>query len=194
MDAWIGSLIGGVTGGVIGHFTNHALVWIKESLQSSPERKFICAELVFLLENYARKCAEVVNDNGEPSEPYGELQPITVLPDVIDYTVIKGNWRALKSKTMYEICSMPPLQHESIKLISFMGDMSSPPEHREYFDERQFQFAQLGIKAAELACEIRKENHFPNGNLDAWVVPTMQAKILEIIRKRERYKDDDEGL
>ena len=65
MDAWIGSMIGGAVGAVIGHITNHCIGWYKENKQSSPERKFICAELVFLLEEYAKKCAEISEDYGE---------------------------------------------------------------------------------------------------------------------------------
>ncbi|WP_029589803.1 hypothetical protein [Franconibacter helveticus] len=192
MDAWLGSLIGGVAGGVIGHFTNHAIVWFKENKQSSPERRFICVEIVFLLESYSRKCAEVVNDDGEPTDPHGELTPVVLLPDVIDYSVIKGNWRALKSETMYGICSLPPLQRRAVDNISFMSEMSSLPDNREYFDERQLQFAQLGLKAAKLACEIRKENLFPESDLKTWVIPTMQEKISQITSKRERYKVDEE--
>ena len=102
MELWVGSMIGGVIGAVMGHGANHFIGWFKENKQSSPERKFICAELVFLLENYAVKCAEVVQDDGEPNGDQGEYDTTTKIPDKIDYSLVKGNWKSLKSKTMYE--------------------------------------------------------------------------------------------
>lgn len=193
MELWVGSMIGGVIGAVIGHGANHFIGWFKENKQSSPERKFICAELVFLLENYAVKCAEVVQDDGEPNGDQGEYESTTQLPEKIDYSLVKGNWKSLKSKTMYEICSLPMKQNEAIKSINFMGEyMSSPPDHREYFDERQYQFSLLGLKAAEIASGIRKENGFPATELAKWVLPALEERLQKIKDKRLKYQDEED--
>lgn len=193
MELWVGSMIGGVVGAVIGHIANHFIGWFKENRQSSPERKFICAELVFLLENYAVKCADVAQDDGEPNGDQGDSRPVTKEPDRIDYSLVKGNWKSLKSKTMYEICSLPMRQNEALKLINFAGDyMSSYPDHREYFDERQFQFAALGLKAAEIANSIRKENGFPQTELAGWVIPALEEKYQKIKTKRLKYEDEEQ--
>ncbi|MGQ3910021.1 hypothetical protein [Enterobacter hormaechei] len=194
MELWVGSMIGGAIGAVIGHGANHFIGWFKENKQSSPERKFICAELVFLLENYAVKCAEVVQDDGEPNGDQGEYETTTLLPDKIDYSLVKGNWKSLNSKTMYEICSLPMKQNEAVEYINYVGaNMSSPPDHREFFDERQYQFSLLGLKAAEIASGIRKENGFPATELAKWVIPTLEGKLHKIKVKRLKHQDE-EGL
>lgn len=193
MELWVGSMIGGAIGAVIGHGANHFIGWFKENKQSSPERKFICAELVFLLENYAVKCAEVVQDDGEPYGDRGEYDATTIMPDKIDYSLVKGNWKSLKSKTIYEICSLPMKQDEAIKAINFASEhMSSPPYHREFFEERQFQFALLGLKAAEIASGIRKENDFPDTELTSWVIPALNERLLKIKTKRQKYQDEED--
>ncbi|HGI7057836.1 TPA: hypothetical protein ACJTON_000388 [Klebsiella pneumoniae] len=113
MDAWVGSMIGGAVGAVIGHITNHYIGWYKENKQFSPERKFICAELIFLLEDYAKKCAEVATDYGEYTGEQGEAQSAISPPKLLDYSSIKGNWRSLSSDIMYRVCSLPVEQKEA---------------------------------------------------------------------------------
>ncbi|WP_110875939.1 hypothetical protein [Franconibacter helveticus] len=189
MEIWVGSMIGGVVGAVGGHFANHLIGWFKENRQSSPERKFICVELVFLLENYAYKCAEVAQDYGEPNGMQGEYESVTEIPDRIDYSLVKGNWKSLNSQTMYEICSLPMRQNEAMKVINHTGEYSSyPPFHRDYFEERQFQFALLGLKALKIADRIRKENGFPETELAEWVLPALQEKYEKLKGKRFQYQ------
>lgn len=192
MEAWVGGMIGGAVGAVIGHAANHFIGWFKESRQSSPERKFICAELVFLLEDYASKCADVAQDDGEPIGPHGEYRSITSRPEPIDHSMVKGNWRALSSDVMYDVCSIAPLQREALEKIVSADENSTPPDNDEYFRERQLQFSMLGLKAANLAIRIRKENNFPDSRLYKWVIPTMQTKKSSIAAKRKKYSDDDD--
>ncbi|WLD34107.1 hypothetical protein QTN38_010655 [Enterobacter cloacae subsp. cloacae] len=168
-------MIGGAIESVIGHGANHLFGWYKENIQSSPERKFICAELVFLLEYYAVKFADAVQDGGEPNGNQGEYEMTTKNPDKIDYSLVKGSCKSLKSKITYEICSLPVRQSEAIKVINFAGEYSSsPPEHREFFEESQYQFALLGLKAANIASEIRQENGFPDTGLATWAIPAFE--------------------
>lgn len=84
MDTWVGSMIGGIVGAVIGHAANHCIGWFKETKQSSPERKFICAELVFILECDAVKCAEVVQDERPtPSIRYNRASAVVNRPMIL---------------------------------------------------------------------------------------------------------------
>ena len=94
---------------------------------------------------------------------------------------------------MYEICSLPMKQNEAMKAINFAGEyMSSPPDHREFFEERQFQFALLGLKAAEIASGIRKENGFPDTELASWVIPALEERLHKIKTKRLKYQDEED--
>lgn len=178
MDAWIGSMVGGVVGAVIGHLANHFISWFKENKQSSPERKFVCIELIFLLEDYATKCADVAQDEGEPVGVEGEYESVIRYPEPIDYSSVKGNWKALNSKIMYEVCSLPVLQKNAIQKINFIGsDSSTPPRHTKYFDARRYWFSVLGLKAAEIADKIREENGFPKSDLGEWIQPTLESCV-----------------
>ncbi|MGG8241840.1 hypothetical protein PGO51_02400 [Klebsiella aerogenes] len=185
MDAWIGSVIGGAVGVVIGHAANHLLGWYKENKQSSPERKFICAELIFLLEDYAKKCAEIAIDDGEYTGEQGEAQPVTSPPELLDYSSVKGNWRSLSSDIMYQVCSLPAEQKEVRKMVSASWELDShPPDYKNYFETRQYHYSVLGLKAAKIASDIRKQNNFPEGDLNRWEIPTMTSKIKALEKKQ----------
>lgn len=173
-------MIGGGVGAVVGHVANHFISWIKENRQSSPERRFICAEIIFILEEYADKCAKVAQDNGEPCGETGEYQPVTTDPEPVDYSIVKGNWRAIDSKTMYTICSLPVLQNKALEHMSLVAEHKyNPPEDAEYFEARQYEFSVLGLKAANLAIEIRANNSFPDTDLTKFAIPTMERVLKE---------------
>lgn len=185
MDAWIGSMIGGGVGAVVGHVANHFISWIKENRQSSPERRFICAEIIFILEEYADKCAKVAQDFGQPYGKMGVYEPVTITPEPVDYSLVKGNWRAIDSKTMYTICSLPILQKKSLEKMDLIAEYKSfPPEDTEYFEARQYEFSVLGLKAAKLAMDIRADNSFPDTDLTEFTIPTME----QVVKKHNSRK------
>lgn len=190
MDAWVGSMLGGAVGVVIGHITNHYIGWYKEDKQSSPERKFICAELIFLLEDYAKNCAEIATDNGEYTGEQGEAQPVTSPPELLDYSSIKGNWRSLSSDIMYRVCSLPAEQKDAGKKISASWEYEGyPPDYKDYFETRQYQYSLLGLKAALIAEDVRKQCGFPDGDLWNWVIPTMEKKVKIYEKKHPKNKN-----
>lgn len=190
MDAWVGSMIGGAVGAVIGHITNHYIGWYKENKQSSPERKFICAELIFLLEDYAKKCAEVATDDGEYTGEQGEAQSAISPPKLLDYTSIKGNWRSLSSEIMYRVCSLPAEQKEAGRKVSASWEYEAyPPDYKDYFETRQYQYSLLGLKAAQIAEDVRKQNKFPDGDLCEWTIPTMEKKVKTYEKKYPKKKN-----
>ncbi len=41
-------------------------------------------------------------------------------------------------------------------MVSGSWEFSCPPDYEEYFEERQYQFACLGLKAAQIAAELRE--------------------------------------
>lgn len=186
MDAWLGGLIGGAGGAVIGHFANHAISWVKETVQSNPERKFICVELIFKLEEFARKCEEVARDYGQPQGEQGEYEAEVKCPDIFDYSLIKGNWKALKPELIYRICNLPVMHREARHQLSWAGECATPPDFSEYFEVRRYEYALLGLEAATLATDLRRQSKFPEGNLDCWIIPSMIKERDCVVAERKK--------
>ena len=75
--------------------------------------------------------------------------------------------------------------------IDFEAEQAGPPDYEEFFEERQVQFAELGLAAAELADELRRLVKLPGPKQSGkWnPVAAMQTRRAELSeRRRERAK------
>lgn len=111
--SWIFQILtSGLTGGIAGGVVNQGMTWWRESRTASKksqyELSFIAVDLVFRLEKLAEQCAEIVKDQGCPDlySRSGMFTPTTPYP-VFSISEVKGDWRFLDTKMMYQIHSLP---------------------------------------------------------------------------------------
>lgn len=148
------------------------------------ERYFIATGLVFLLERYAEGCARVVTDYGKNNEDRQPERKAVMDYPVLDLTSVVGDWRALYSHHNYRVRELPVLQNEARGAIAHAAQIPAPPLHEEYFRERQYQFARLGIRAVTIAVRLRREAGLPETRLKGHEWSAVN-KFLEVLR-RER--------
>lgn len=126
---------------------------------------YLTTELVFVLERYAEVCARVASDNGKDDDSrQPERKSMTDYPE-LNLADVAGDWRALEFRHMYRIRELPVLQDEALRAIAYAGEIPLPPLHEDYFRERQYQFARLGIKAVILAVRLRQATGLPGTRL-----------------------------
>lgn len=148
------------------------------------ELLFIATELVFLLEDFAEKCALVAADNGEMNQ-----EGITVAtespPDLV-LTPVTGDWRVVPAKLMYSIRELPVLITEAGKYVSSAYENDWPPDYSRAFWERQYQYSRLGLKAAFAAIRLRKIAGLPPTRLDIteWSILPMLWRLWKQERQR----------
>ena len=155
---------------------------LKEKL--ARERYFIATDLVFMLERYAEGCARIVTDYGKDNDDrQPEREAMPDYPD-LNLTNVSGDWRTLDQHVLYRIRELPVLQNEARGAIAHAAQIPAPPSHEEYFRERQYQFARLGIRAVTIAVRLRREAGLPETRLKGheW---SAVSKFLEVLR-RER--------
>ncbi|EKZ5233329.1 hypothetical protein [Klebsiella pneumoniae] len=148
------------------------------------ERLFIATELVFLLEQFAEDCAQVATDNGVPDRQ-GEYSPVVQSPD-LTFLNVSGDWRTLSSLIMYRVRELPVLQSEARRDIAVVSNYSWAPYHKEGFQERQYQYARLGLKALILSRRLRKLVHLPGTRLDA--TKWSAQPVLWQVWRQERHR------
>lgn len=150
------------------------------------ERYFIAIKLVFILEEFAEGCARVANDNGENNDANQPEREPTVNYPALNFKDIPGDWRSLPAQLMYRIHELPVLQDEAGRAISFASEHSWAPYHTEYFRERQYHYARLGLKAIIQARRLRKIAGFPDTRLDAspWSAQPILWEAWRIERRR----------
>lgn len=161
--------LAGIGGALGSQWLSHVLITGREKRASEDkqqkERHFISVELVLLLEKYAEGCARVAADDGEDNDaPQPERMPTVNYPE-LNLQEISGDWRLLKALLMYRIRELPVLQNEARSMIEAALDAYDPPYHAQYFYERQYQFARLGMKAVILAMRLRKSEGLPETRL-----------------------------
>lgn len=193
----ISTLAGGVlTGGVVllVSWLNHRYAREREAIAAEERQRhelsitedkkakellFIPTELVFLLEDFAEKCALVAADNGEINQ-----EGITVAtespPDLV-LTPVTGDWRVVPS-----IRELPVLITEAGKYVSSAYENDWPPDYSRAFWERQYQYSRLGLKAAFAAIRLRKIAGLPPTRLDIteWSILPMLWRLWKQERQR----------
>ncbi|HCT7763592.1 TPA: hypothetical protein OT831_001524 [Klebsiella pneumoniae] len=84
---------------------------------------------------------------------------------------------------------MPAEQKDARKKLSASWDLEAyPPDYKDYFEERQYQYSLLGLKAAYIAEDVRKQNRFPDSDLWDYVIPTMEKKVKSYGKKPPKKK------
>jgi len=90
---------------------------------------------------------------------------------------------------MYEILSFPSDIEAADGVIRHTWDHAAlPPDYEEGFEERAFQYAQLGLKAYELAKKLRDAYQIPPRDYNNWdPVSELKSDLEKIKTRREAH-------
>lgn len=150
------------------------------------ERHFIATELVFVLERFAEACSYVASDTGEDNtDPQPTREPTVDYPE-LSFSDVSGDWRVLDTRLMYRIRELPVLQMEANKVIANVGEGDNYGSRREYFRERWYRYAGLGLKAIIQARRLRRMARFPDTPLARtyWSAQYVMKDVWRIERRR----------
>lgn len=149
---------------------------------------YIATELVFLLEEFAEKCALAAADNGERNQD--GITVLTEVAPVLDLTRVTGDWRVLPPKLMYRIRELPILLTEADKYVASAYENDHPEDYSHTFWEMQYQYSRLGLKALFSAIRLRKASGLPPTRLNAtsWSVQPMLMKLWRQERSRRTVR------
>ncbi|ECH4533797.1 hypothetical protein FRI63_08300 [Salmonella enterica] len=150
--------------GLTHHFTRKREERAAAAKQAS-ERLYIATELVFLLEQFAEGSTLVAADSGEQDKD-GITVPTETQPD-IELTLVKGDWQVLPAKLIYRIRELPMLRAEAGKYVASAYENSWPPDYSPTFQERQYQYSRLGLKALFAAIRLLEVAGLPSTRLNA---------------------------
>lgn len=154
----------GLVGVVVGAVMTFARdLWFQRQ-RDLKERQYLAIQVSSLLERYVSGCVEVVADNGlyhgQPDEN-GIYQAQAEEPK-FEPELLQVDWKSLPPNLMYEILDFPLLIADVQSFLADVGDMSAPPDYEEWFEERQYQYAYLGLQAASLSERLRNRIGLPS--------------------------------
>lgn len=178
----------GLIGVLIGVFSTWGQSWWSERRSTSRAAHYLAVRVVCVLDQYVERCAEVVSDDGlsfGQRNPDGCLEPQVPLPgppmfpDDVD-------WKNISHDLMYRMLSMPADVEAADKGIDFVWNVvASPPDYDEFFEERNYQYGRIGLKASALANELREAYRIPQRELGDW---NPLEKLSEAIKEAEETR------
>lgn len=177
------SAIFGLLGVILGSFLTVAKEWWFDRRKNQKEVEFLSIHMVCLLEKFIDGCIDIIQDNGEYDER--DCLTTTVLSPIFEPQSLKVEWKALPSKLMYDILNFPnEIEIANRQISNAFEFLAFPPDYDEGFEERQYQYALLGLKAFELAQKLR--------NLAK--LPKYESRVFDPIKIMNDEKDKIEKL
>lgn len=178
----------GLLGIVLGSFLSTAFSIVRELYaeirSKKKEAEYLAIRMICIFDSFVEGCAAVVGDDGlcdgqADDEGYSRIQVASPELDV----QLKGvDWKSFPPKLMYEILYFPNLIKNAESYISSTFEYAAyPPDFSEGFEERQCQYAKLGISASELTKKLRAKYKIPKNHTLNWDMAEYMLKEKEKI-------------
>lgn len=164
------------------------------------ERAYISVQLVFLLDKFIARCADVAWDRGcDPTSPEpddSELADQTQIP-IFDMSSVKGEHKYLKPDTLAKLHSIEIRLHQANEALR---DEDSDWYYSEclwkYYERRRELYGQVGFYAASIAKYLRNEFKIetshgwePSERIEGSIKDLEEIKAERAERKKQREAD-----
>lgn len=165
------SAIFGLVGVALGALLTVAKEWWFQSRKTKKDAEYLAIQVSCELERYLARCAEVAGDDGLRDGQTDEngYHSIQVEAPIFDPKSFGVEWRSLPGNLMYEVLDFPYQGEVARRHVAAAFEYdASPPDYSEGFEERQLQYAVLGIAASQLATKLRKHARLPVRSIGEW--------------------------
>ncbi len=149
----------GFVGVIIGALLAPGIEWFRSWRSSKRNARYLAIRVTCILDDFVSKCVEVVNDDGERDNE-GYYSYPTRLPDIQPFPE-NLDWKSIHHKMMYRILILPSKIKDAVNAINFACDHYISPPYDDLGPERQYEFAGLGLYAAQLARDLRQTYDMP---------------------------------
>jgi len=178
----------GLLGVVVGFMLNLAYgAWGKRK-QRKQEQYYLAVMVTMHLDRFFDEAVLVFCDNGERAQD-GYFYPSTSDPK-LELPSKEVDWRSLPQDLMRDILWLPERILDAQKLIaSTLEYAASPPDFEEYFEARQYEFAQLALSANKLSIKLRKVAKLPLRTIgDKYYDPI--TNMMKLVAKVDKAREE----
>lgn len=161
----------GLVGVALGVFLTVVKEWWFQHRKNVKDAEYLSIQMISMLDRYVAGCVEVVCDDGlymgQPDEQgYSRIQ---VEPPNFEPEVAKVEWKSLPTALMYEVLTFPnKIEVANNRISAAFEYAASPPDYGEGFEERQLQYAELGLEANDIASKLREHANLPPKPKNDW--------------------------
>lgn len=191
----LGQMLGPAVIGLIGVVVGAGLTYLRErsaeKRKASKDAALLAAIIGGELDKFISSCADVAQDDGEVDRDTGFTNERTEVPS-FDPSKFAVEWRSIDEKIMFDIHDLPYQIGFSNDAISATGEYDSPPDYSEWFDERQYQYARLGLHCVNIVARLRAAAKLrPRPKTFEWKPEEVfQTKIDKIETQRAKRNQD----
>ena len=174
--------------GLFGVIVGAILPWFRDRWSNKRQAGYLAIRVVCILDEFLEQCTSIVGDSGL-CNPDGSLEAQVSQPN--DLPLPKDvDWRSIDHGLMYKILVFPSRIQRDNRSISFAADNSFPPHYDEFYEERQYRYACLGLDAAALTQELQTTYGIPPQEFGHWnpvsYLKDEKAKIEQL--RADRHK------
>lgn len=132
--------------------------------------RYLAIRVVIALDKYVENCADVATDDGLSQgqrnadgylEEQVELPSAPTFPQDLD-------WKSIDHELTYRLLSLSNEAEAANRAIGFAWENAFPPDFEEAFEERQYQYAKLGLATFALTQELREKYGIHPKKLAKW--------------------------
>jgi len=185
------SAIFGLIGVALGALLTVVREWWFQSRKNKKDAEYLSILVSCELERYAARCAAVVGDDGlcegQPDERgYSSIQ---VEAPKFEPHAFSVEWKSLPAHLMYEVLDFPNKAELASESVSAAFEyVASPPDYWEGFEERQLQYACLGLAALKLAEKLLGYVGLPPRDIGEWNPAEYMEKHRTDIESRRKER------
>jgi hypothetical protein len=184
------SAIFGLIGVALGALLTIAREWWFQSRKNRKDAEYLSVLVSCELERYVTRCAEVVGDDGLSEGRPDEHGYCTIQVEAPKFEPLAFGveWKSLPASLMYEILDFPYKAEVARRAVSAAFEYAAPPDFEEGFEERQLQYATLGIAASQLVARLRNYAGLPTRSIGEWdpVLYMEEQKAAIEVQRAER--------
>lgn len=173
--------------------------WYGQRLKDGEQRTFVALRLAAELEDFAIRCTLAAGDHGEPEiQQNGQEQFVSRYPTPefkIDYSAYE--WRLVPKDLLMRILELPYLAQRAHAYLDGVTEfVADPPFYEEFFQERSLRFGRLGLRALDLASDLRTRYGAPPciSPLDPDDDYDTRNHLLEILHDAQKSKSNPGAL
>jgi hypothetical protein len=179
------SLISAVAG-FLGVLVGTALIpWIRERITRQRGARYLAIRIVCLLDTFIDDCSAVASDWGE--ESVSGLHPkVSKLPE-LSYP-LDLDWHSISHSLMYEVLSLPAAVERQRRFMGAAVEYADPTDYSRYFEERNFTYAQLGLRIHSIVARLRKVYRIPEFEKTGWSSVAHLKEVISDLEKTQRAR------
>lgn len=170
MSDWV-SALSGLVGVALGSGLTQMREYRAQRKRETKDAAYLVVLVAGALDRFSAGCVRVVGDaglyRGQPDERGWRV--VQVDAPTFQAELFAVDWKSLPATLMYSILDLPYRIEMARERIHNVGEYEAmPPDFEEFFEQRQFEYATLGLEAAGLAAALRKHAGFPERPAGHW--------------------------